>query len=173
MRSVFTFAAAALVAGMIVPHYVKQFDAGHARQATTAAAAATAASEPAAFDSASVVVPRDGLGHFLVEATVNGQPLKFMIDTGATVIALSADDAVQLGVQPAYSEYTVLLKTANGTVHAAPATLDTVEIGGIMLHNVEAVVMPRGALSENLLGMSFLSRLRHFDYSDGKMVLQQ
>ncbi|MGB6534849.1 MAG: TIGR02281 family clan AA aspartic protease [Xanthobacteraceae bacterium] len=172
MRSVITLAAVALVAGMIVPRYARQLDAGDAQQARRAPAATGAALDLAS-DSASVVVPRDGLGHFLVEASVNGQPLKFMIDTGATVIALRAEDAVQLGVQPAYSEYTVVLRTANGLVRAGPATLDTIEIGGIVLHNVEAVVMPARALSENLLGMSFLSRLHHFDYSDGKMVLEQ
>jgi aspartyl protease family protein len=58
-------------------------------------------------------------------------------------------------------------------VRAAPTTLDMVEIGGIMVRDVPAVVMPDGVLSENLLGMSFLTRLRHFEYSDGKMVLEQ
>jgi aspartyl protease family protein len=174
MRPVLTFAAAALAAGMIVPHYyARHLDTGDAPPVAPTPVAATAASDPAELGSASVVVPRDGFGHFRVEASVNGQPLEFMVDTGASVIAIKADDAAQLGVEPAYSDYTAVIRTANGTVHAAPATLDTVEIGGITLHNVEAVVMPAGALSENLLGMSFLSRLHHFDYSDGKMVLEQ
>ncbi len=110
---------------------------------------------------------------FASEGRVDGRQLEFMVDTGASVIALTADDAAQLGIHPADSEYTVLLKTANGTVRAAPTTLDMVEIGDIMMHDVAAVVMPDGALSDNLLGLSFLSRLHHFEYSEGKMVLEQ
>ena len=118
-------------------------------------------------------MPRDALGHFRVQGRVDGRQLEFMVDTGASVIALTADDAAQLGIHPADSEYTVLLKTANGTVHAAPTTLDMVEIGDIMMQDVAAVVMPDGALSDNLLGLSFLSRLHHFEYNEGKMVLEQ
>jgi len=171
MRSVITFAAAALVAGMIVPHYAEQMNAHPAHQ-TMAARPATPA-EPASSNPDSVEVARDAFGHFRVEGRVDGRHLEFMVDTGASVIALTADDAAQLGIHPADREYTVLLKTANGTVRAAPTTLDTVEIGDIMVHDVAAVVMPDGALSENLLGLSFLSRLRHFEYSEGKMVLEQ
>jgi len=67
----------------------------------------------------------------------------------------------------------MLISTANGTVRAAPTTLDMIEVGDIMVRDVAAVVMPNGALSDNLLGLSFLSRLRHFEFSDGKMVLEQ
>lgn len=171
MRSIMTFAAAALVAGMIVPRYAAQMSARPAEQ--TAAARPLTPAQPASSSSYSVEVPRDAVGHFRVEGRVDGRPLEFVVDTGASVIALTADDAAQLGLHPAERDYTVLLKTANGTVHAAPATLDTVEIGDIMVHGVAAVIMPEGALSDNLLGMSFLSRLRHFAYSDGKMVLEQ
>jgi len=89
------------------------------------------------------------------------------------VAVLTADGAASLGLHPSGSDYRVTLKTANGVVRAAPTTLDMVEIGGIMVRDVPAVVMPDGVLSENLLGMSFLTRLRHFEYSDGKMVLEQ
>jgi aspartyl protease family protein len=65
------------------------------------------------------------------------------------------------------------VKTANGTVHAAPALLDVVAIGNLELRDVAALVLPDGALSDNLLGLSFLSRLRRFEYSGGKLVLEQ
>jgi aspartyl protease family protein len=174
MRSVITFAAAALAAGMIVPHFAEQMRSQSAEPAPKALTAAPAAPQPrSASYSDSVEVPRDAMGHFRAEGRVNGRSLQFMIDTGASMIALTADDAAQLGIHPAESEYTMVLRTANGTVRAAPTMLDMVEIGDITVQNVRAVVMPDGALSENLLGMSFLSRLRHFDYSDGKMVLEQ
>jgi aspartyl protease family protein len=172
MRSVINFAAIALFAGMIIPHYAEHMRSGSARNALTASAP-TASAPGTSDDADSVEVPRDDGGHFRVEGRIDGRALDFLVDTGATVIALTADDAAQLGIHPAAGDYTVLMRTANGVIRAAPTTLGMVEIGDIMVHDVSAVVMPEGALSENLLGMSFLSRLRHFDYSDGKMVLEQ
>jgi aspartyl protease family protein len=171
MRSVITFAAAALVAGMIVPRYAEHMRSPEAPKALSAAPAPAQPRSTSYSDS--VEVPRDARGRFAVDGRVDGRSLQFVIDTGASLIALTADDAAQLGIHPAESEYTVLLRTANGTIRAAPTTLDMVEVGDIAVHDVPAVVLPDGALSENLLGMSFLSRLRHFDYSNGKMVLEQ
>ncbi len=170
MRSVLTFTAAAIVAGMIIPRYAEQMNAHSQRPMPAQPAAATGANAP---ELDSVEVRRDAFGHFSVEGRVDGRALQFTVDTGASVIALTADDAANLGLHPAASDYTMLMRTANGLIRAAPATLDMVEIGNITVHNVNAVVMPEGALSENLLGMSFLSRLSHFDYSNGKMVLEQ
>ncbi len=96
-----------------------------------------------------------------------------MVDTGASVIALTAADAAALGIHPAQRDFTVAINTANGIVPAAPVRLDIVEIGGVVVRDVAAVVMPDTALSENLLGMSFLSRLRRFEYAEGKLVLEQ
>jgi aspartyl protease family protein len=174
MRSIITFTALALVAGMIVPRYAAQYESSHPSPGNLLVARQTV--NPPAQSSAgtdSVSVPRDQFGHFRTEGRIDGRQVAFLIDTGATVIALTADDAASLGIHPGNSEYTVLLKTANGVAHAAPTTLDMVEIGDIMVRDVPAVVMPDGALSENLLGMSFLSRLRHFEYSEGRMVLEQ
>jgi len=171
MRSVITFAAVTLAAGMIIPHYAEQMRPQPAPKALSATPAPAQTQNTTYSDS--VEVPRDSRGHFRVEGRVDGRSLQFVIDTGASVIALTADDAAQLGIHPAESEYRVLLQTANGTVRAAQTTLDMVEVGDIAVHDVTAVVLPDGALNENLLGMSFLSRLHHFDYSDGKMVLEQ
>lgn len=170
MRTVINFAAAALVATVIVPRYAEHLQSRAAPQE-----ALTASPPPAAAASAgdSVEVPRDAYGHFRVEGRIDGRSLNFVVDTGASVIALTADDAAQVGIHPDAADYTVELRTANGTVRAAPATLGMVEVGDILVHDVSAVVLPAGALSDNLLGMSFLARLRHFDYSDGKMVLER
>lgn len=171
MRSVVMFAAAAVVAGLIVPHF-----ADHVKSPTTFAAAAPPApalDKRAQSDGFSVVVARDPFGRFRADGRIDGRALQFTVDTGASIVALTAADAAQLGIHPAASDYTMLIRTANGVVHAAPTTLDMVEVGDIMIHDVAAVVMPDGALGDNLLGLSFLSRLRHFEYSDGKMVLEQ
>ena len=121
----------------------------------------------------SVVVPRDVRGHFVVDARVDGRRMGFMLDTGASLIALRARDAANLGIRPVARDFTVVVKTANGTARAAPVELGMVEISGLTVRNVAALVSPDEALSENLLGLSFLSRLRRFEYSNGKMVLEQ
>jgi aspartyl protease family protein len=174
MRSILTFAGFALVAAMMVPRYAAQFDGGKGAPTSLVAAHQTADSvQQASRGSDSVIVPRDRHGHFRTEGRIDGRRLDFLIDTGASVIVLTADSAAALGLHPGSSEYRATLRTANGVVRAAPTTLDMIEIGGIMVRDVPAVVMPEGVLNENLLGMSFLSRLRHFEYSDGKMVLER
>jgi len=96
-----------------------------------------------------------------------------MLDTGASLIALRARDAAALGIHPVARDFTVEVKTANGSARAAAVELGMVEVGGLTVRNVAAVVSPDAALSENLLGLSFLSRLRRFEYSNGKIVLEQ
>ena len=174
MRFVVSFAAAAVVAGLVVPHFADSIKGKTASASAPARAQAAApATRAQSSDGYSVVVARDRFGRFRADGRIDGRALQFTVDTGASIVALTADDAAQLGIHPAATEYTMLIRTANGTVRAAPTTLAMIEIGDIMVHDVAAVVMPDGALSDNLLGLSFLSRLRHFEYSDGKMVLEQ
>jgi aspartyl protease family protein len=174
MRFVVAFAALAIVAGIAVPRYAAQMSSVRPAPKIAAAqpAAPAAPAEPTSAYSRSVTVPRDEHGHFRIDGYVDGQRVDFMVDTGASVVALTADDAAMLGFHPAESEFTILVKTANGTVHAAPIELGRVEIGDLMLQNVAAMVLPDGALSDNLLGLSFLSRL-HFEYGNGTLVLEQ
>jgi aspartyl protease family protein len=174
MRSVITFAVLVLAAGLIVPRYALQITgAAPAPKPTLMTAHRAAPTEPATSNSRSVAVPHDAQGHFRVEGRIDGRRLVFMVDTGATVIALTAEDAASLGLHPAARDFSVPVRTANGTVRAAPVQLNMVEIGDLMVRDVAALVMPGGALSDNLLGMSFLSRLRHFEYADGRLVLEQ
>jgi clan AA aspartic protease (TIGR02281 family) len=115
----------------------------------------------------------DAQGHFDVDGRVNGRRIDFVVDTGASVVALTARDAARLGIHPSRNAFAADVKTANGTVRAAPARLDVVQIGSLELRDVTALVLPDDALSDNLLGLSFLSRLHRFEYSDGKLVLEQ
>jgi aspartyl protease family protein len=171
MRSVVVFAVLALTAGIVVPRYATQIGS---RQATAALAARPVAPVAAtAATSRSVVVPRDARGHFQVEARIEGRRLSFMVDTGASVVALTASDAARLGIHPAQREFVTEVKTANGAVRAAPVRLDEVEVGDLVVRDVAALVLPDEALSDNLLGLSFLSRLRRFEYSAGRLVLEQ
>jgi aspartyl protease family protein len=169
MRSVVIFALLALAAGVLVPRYATRMAAAPSPATLAAQPVATAAP----INSRSMMVPRDPRGHFQVDGRIDGRQFSFMIDTGASVIALTASDAARLGIHPAQREFVAQVRTANGTVRAAPAQLDMVEVGDLVVRDVAALVLPDEALSGNLLGLSFLSRLRRFEYSDGKLVLEQ
>ena len=97
----------------------------------------------------------------------------FMIDTGASVVALNETSAARFGLRPSRGDYNATVTTANGTVKAARTRLAMVEIGGLIVRDVEAMVLPDQALSENLLGLSFLSKLKRFEYANGQLVLEQ
>jgi aspartyl protease family protein len=120
-----------------------------------------------------VNIPRDARGHFATEGRIDGQRIAFMVDTGASVVALNETSAARFGLRPSRNDYRAMVATANGTVKAAPTRLAMVDIGGLIVRDVDAMVLPDDALSENLLGLSFLSKLKRFEYANGKMVLEQ
>jgi aspartyl protease family protein len=121
----------------------------------------------------SLSIPRDGRGQFLTEGRIDGQRIGFMVDTGASMIALNETSAARFGLRPSHGDYNATVTTANGTIKAAHTRLAMVDVGGIVVRDVDAMVLPDAALSENLLGLSFLSKLRRFEYANGKMVLEQ
>ncbi len=129
--------------------------------------------EPARAASARspVTLVADASGHYFVDGAVNARPVRFVVDTGATAVALSAETAKRIGVMPAASAFTGASRTANGTVAVAPIRLREIRIGTLSVSGVDAVVMPEGALSVDLLGMSFLSRLSAIKVSGQRMVL--
>jgi aspartyl protease family protein len=121
----------------------------------------------------SLSIPRDGRGHFRTEGRIDGQRVGFMVDTGASLIALNETSAARFGLRPSRNDYKATVTTANGTIKAAPTRLAMIEVGGIVVRDVDAMVLPDEALSENLLGLSFLSKLKRFEYTNGTMVLEQ
>jgi len=111
-------------------------------------------------------------GHYDVDATVNGVTIPMMVDTGATMIALSYEDAERLGLGPAGMNYAYTVMTANGPARTAYVTLPEIEVAGIRRTNVQAGVAERGKLSGSLLGMNFLGTLKSFTISGNQMTLQ-
>ena len=99
-------------------------------------------------------------GHFNAEAEVNGRSIDVMVDTGATMIALTYEDAERAGLFLNSSDFTQAVTTANGVARVAPVTLDRVSIGDITVRNVPAAVAERGRLKTSLLGMTFLVACR-------------
>jgi aspartyl protease family protein len=171
MRTIMSFAALAIAAGVVVPRYATQTNLSH--PAVLAAQTATTATPQSPADSRSVVLSRNAQGHFQTDARVDGRRVTFLVDTGASTIALTAETAASLGIHPSPNEFTVGVRTANGTARAAPVELSMVEIEDITVHNVTAIVMSEGALSDNLLGMSFLSRLHRWEFASGRLELEQ
>jgi len=114
-----------------------------------------------------------GNGHFFVTADINNTPIKAVIDTGASAVALSYDDAEAAGINTGGLDYTLPVNTANGTVKAAQVILRRVEIDGVMVRDVRAWVLPEGAMRGTLIGMSFLRRLSGFEMRDGRLILKQ
>jgi aspartyl protease family protein len=121
----------------------------------------------------SLNIPRDPRGHFQTDGRIDGQRITFMVDTGASVVALNESSAARFGLRPTPGQYTANVSTANGTVKAAPARIEILDVGGLIVRDVDAMVLPDEALSENLLGLSFLSKLKRFEYANGQMVLEQ
>ncbi len=113
------------------------------------------------------------LGHFEVQAQINGHTTTFLADTGATLIALTHETAEDLGLNPASLNFNARTKTANGVGRAAYITLDRVEIGNISIKNVKAAVLEPEKLHVNLLGMSFINKLNRVEMKDGKLIFVQ
>ena len=106
----------------------------------------------------SVMVNADASGHFVADGQVNGVPIRFVVDTGATFITLSAREAGRLGLDYRNGQKS-LMETASGDVLTYRVKLDTVRVGDVVMHNVDAVVTEANSLNVALLGMSFLDRV--------------
>ncbi len=111
-------------------------------------------------------------GHFIAKADVQGVTLGFLVDTGASAVVLKPADAEKAGIDIGALVFTVAVETANGTTYAAPVRLRSIDIGPIQLRDVEALVAKPGNLKENLLGMSFLKRLRSYEVSGDFLTLR-
>ncbi len=111
-------------------------------------------------------------GHFVVEAKVNGTPIRFLVDTGASEVVLSPSDARRIGLNPNSLNYTQRTQTANGIGQGAPVRLNRVTIGPIEVEDVRASVN-RAEMAGSLLGMSFLGRIGGYEVRDGVLTLRQ
>ena len=104
-------------------------------------------------------------GHFTANVTVNGRSVAMLVDTGASTVVLRRADAETLGVDTRALKFTVPVQTANGVAYAAHARLRRIKVGSIELSEVDALVAQPGMLKESLLGMTFLSRLRSYEFT--------
>ncbi len=121
-------------------------------------------------DGGSIVVPRARDGHYYITLDLNGTATEFVIDTGATDIVLTQDDAVQAGLNLQELAFVGRAMTANGEVRTAPVRLDTISIGPFEDTDVFAVVN-NGQMDQSLLGMGYLQRWGRIEISGNELTL--
>lgn len=159
-----TLSAVAAAQGvvMLAPQPVAQASAAEPVASTT---------QPAPGYSQAALVSKAADGHYWAEATVNGSHVRFLVDTGATAVALSPTDATRLGFHPADLEYGYTVQTASGEARAARVSLDVVSVAGARVSDVEAFVIEEG-LETSLLGMTYLGRLSRFEATQSALILR-
>ena len=173
MRNIMILAAFMIGLGTIMAQVADRMTATPAQAHTLSARKAASIETSAQAGVRSISIARDPRGHFQTEGRIEGQRIDFMVDTGASVVALNEKSAARFGFRPSRSDYNAAVTTANGTIKAARTRLAMVELGGLVVRDVDAMVLPDEALSENLLGLSFLSKLKRFEYANGRLLLEQ
>ncbi|MFD1912365.1 retropepsin-like aspartic protease family protein [Halodurantibacterium flavum] len=123
-------------------------------------------------ESGQIEVPRAWDGHYYLTVAINGVPLRFLVDTGATEVVLSAKDARAAGFSPAKLNYYGQARTANGVVRTAPIRLERVELAGHVETNMSAWVN-EGEMETSLLGMTYLSRFARIEITRDRMILSR
>jgi aspartyl protease family protein len=119
-----------------------------------------------------VEVARSSGGDFAIAAKINGARIHVVLDTGASSVVLTQDDAKSAGLPLDLLDYSVNIDTANGRTRAAPVTLDHIAIGSLDEKSVDALVVQAGQLKTSLLGMSFLNRLQSWQVNGDRLMLQ-
>ncbi|MFA5949527.1 MAG: TIGR02281 family clan AA aspartic protease [Hyphomicrobium sp.] len=173
-----SWVAAALILAAGITHLdeirsTARIAVGGATEVPASAPSPDASASARRSSSRTVEIPAAANGHYFAKAEINGRPIDVLVDTGATIVALTYEDAERAGVRMRGVDFTGRVNTANGFARVAPVKLDRVEIAGITVRNVEATVSERGRLTTTLLGMSFLSRLDRVDIRQGVLILSQ
>lgn len=172
MRIILLISAILTGSGLVMAQIANRMDgAAHDPQAAVVQPATGGASGQSYQRTAKIA--GDQRGHFHAEASIGGRRAAFLVDTGASIVALSEPDADRLGVRAGPNDPKVVLQTANGKVTGARVRLASIDIGGVRVQDVDAVILPGHALKQNLLGMSFLSRISRYEFRSGQLVLEQ
>jgi len=133
---------------------------------------AARAQQPSRVFSGTERLRADRAGHYVAEFNFNSRRVKGVVDTGATMIAMNETEARRAGIFVRPNEFVYSVNTANGRVKAARVLIDEVRLGSIRVRSVEAMVLEDDALDTVLIGMSFLNRLRNFQFSNGTLEMK-
>ena len=163
---------AATVVFFIVPRTEKLEAARPAAAALTDTATPETVPKPRAnFDNAAII-SREADGHYWTRADVEGTDVRFMVDTGASIVALTLLDAQRIGYKPADLEFDNEVRTAGGVTMGAYVVLKKVRIGRVEIDDVSAMVLKDG-LEQSLLGMSFLGELYSYEFKGDTLIIRQ
>jgi aspartyl protease family protein len=168
MRWALVWLAICSGAALYAPELLKIADGVAAGGREMMASNATKSGSRAVANSSSFAADR--YGHYIVDATVNGTSIRFLVDTGSTYVALTMEDARTIGLSENTLNFNQRVATANGEARVAPVTLREIRLGQLSEENISAVVL-EGGPPISLLGMSFLQRLDSYDIRDGKLSL--
>ena len=120
----------------------------------------------------SVQIPMQQDGHYWLNANIRGHDVRFVVDTGASYITFSYDDAKKLGIPLFESDFNVPANTAGGKTTMAVIELDVFNVDTIELYNIKAFVARKDMLDVSLLGMNFLNRMERFEFSNQKLIIE-
>ena len=118
-------------------------------------------------------IRRESDGHFWTRADVEGASLKFLVDTGASVVALTHQDAKRLRIDFDDLVFDNRVTTAGGVVMSASVRLDYIRIGNVRLENIDAIIIEGNVLEDSLLGMSFLGELYSYEFKGNTMIIRE
>lgn len=174
LRNLFLVMFASVVIAMVIAFVVApRFQQEAALPEEAAVTVAVATPEPAPLPgSRAAFIDRENDGHFWARADVSGTQVKFMVDTGASIVALTYFDAQRLGLKPEELNFDSEIRTAGGVTYGAHVTLDSIRIGRVKVENVNAVIL-RTELEQSLLGMTFLGELNSYEVRQGQMIIRQ
>jgi aspartyl protease family protein len=173
LRNVFILLVFAVLAAKGLGHFadIAKDDRGERVHRVSAQDAVQEHDEAYGDGDQEMVVEAGSNGHFTVDAWIDGAEIPFMIDTGASTVVLSSDDASRLGFYPGDLDYNAVFATANGEVRAALVTIREIRIGALELDDVEAAVI-QGPMGMSLLGMTALDRLAGYAVEGDRMILR-
>ena len=163
--------AAAMIAAGVVTLIVPKLQDRQAPPEIPIVASAVHATPMAGFANAAII-DREPDGHYWTRADVDGTAVKFMVDTGASTVAITFRDAQRIGLKPEDLEFKWEILTAGGVVHGAAVTLEKISVGQVEIENVEAMVLREG-LEQSLLGMTFLGELYSYEFRKSQLVIRQ
>lgn len=141
-----------------------------ARSAGNAPTIPSKSDATAQWNAGSITLTREPDGHFYAQPLANNTPIRMMVDTGATVVALTGQDARSMGISWKSNDMRPVARGANGMVNGVEVTIKRMDLGNVTVTNVPAIVLPEG-LAVSLLGQSFLNRLSRMEVSGDRMVL--
>jgi aspartyl protease family protein len=172
LKAAILFAVGAVTLATLAPSFVPDSSPIPAqRPAVAETVAPPDEAPPRSSGYREAILKADPRGQYAADALVNGSPVRMLVDTGASVVVLSAATAARLGVSTGGAKWR--MKTANGETEASPVTLDAISFGGLVMTGVQAVVLPRAAGDADLLGATFLKRLISVEQRDGLLIVRQ